>query len=144
MDKVYMTFIQATQGGGGWPMSVFLTPELEPFMGGTYFPPTDQFGRPGFPTILKAISEQVHVLRVFSSECTVPVAMALHFLSQQLRLSLSMCVLACAASYYVLCMDNVWVFWAMDHVLYMCPVLCVHDPFVAMTTLSTQIGRAHV
>ena len=59
MDKVYMTYIQATQGGGGWPMSVFLTPDLEPFVGGTYFPPTDQFGRPGFPTILNAIAEQV-------------------------------------------------------------------------------------
>ena len=59
MDKVYMTFIQASQGGGGWPMSVFLTPELEPFMGGTYFPPEDRFRQPGFPTLLKAIAEQV-------------------------------------------------------------------------------------
>ena len=54
-----MTFIQASQGGGGWPMSVFLTPELEPFMGGTYFPPEDRFRQPGFPTLLKAIAEQV-------------------------------------------------------------------------------------
>ena len=41
-------------------MSVFLTPELKPFVGGTYFPPADSFGRPGFPTILKAIAEQVY------------------------------------------------------------------------------------
>ena len=64
VDKVYMTFIQASQGGGGWPMSVFLTPELEPFMGGTYFPPEDHFGRPGFPTVLKAIAKQVSMRRV--------------------------------------------------------------------------------
>ena len=54
-----MTFIQASQGGGGWPMSVFLTPELEPFLGGTYFPPEDHFNRPGFPTILRSIAKQV-------------------------------------------------------------------------------------
>ncbi|XP_055349337.1 spermatogenesis-associated protein 20-like [Paramacrobiotus metropolitanus] len=57
VDRIYMTFIQATQGGGGWPMSVFLTPDLKPITGGTYFPPTDQYGRPGFPAILKRISD---------------------------------------------------------------------------------------
>ena len=61
MDKVYMTFVQATQGGGGWPMSVFLTPELKPFIGGTYFPPEDHFQRLGFRTILRSIAEQVSV-----------------------------------------------------------------------------------
>ena len=39
VDRVYMTFVQATTGGGGWPMSVWLTPDLKPFVGGTYFPP---------------------------------------------------------------------------------------------------------
>ena len=48
VDRVYMTFVQATTGGGGWPMSVWLTPELEPFVGGTYFPPEDRYGQPGF------------------------------------------------------------------------------------------------
>ena len=57
VDRVYMTFVQATTGGGGWPMSVFLTPDLEPFAGGTYFPPSDRYGRPGFPTLLKRITE---------------------------------------------------------------------------------------
>ena len=52
-----MTYVQATQGGGGWPMSVFLTPGLEPFFGGTYFPPSDAFGRPGFKTVLRRIAE---------------------------------------------------------------------------------------
>ena len=52
-----MTFIQATTGHGGWPMSVWLTPDLKPFTGGTYFPPTDVPGRPGFITVLRRIAE---------------------------------------------------------------------------------------
>jgi uncharacterized protein YyaL (SSP411 family) len=56
VDRVYMSFIQATQGGGGWPMSVWLTPDLKPIVGGTYFPPEDgHFGRKGFKTILKGV-----------------------------------------------------------------------------------------
>ena len=51
-----MTFVQATSGGGGWPMSVFLTPDLKPFYGATYFPPEDRYGMPGFTTILKKVS----------------------------------------------------------------------------------------
>ncbi|EFA07789.1 spermatogenesis-associated protein 20 [Tribolium castaneum] len=58
VDKLYMAFIQASVGGGGWPMSVFLTPTLEPLAGGTYFPPEDKYGRPGFKTVLKSIAEQ--------------------------------------------------------------------------------------
>ncbi|XP_033119922.1 spermatogenesis-associated protein 20-like, partial [Anneissia japonica] len=58
VDRVYMTFIQATSGGGGWPMSVWITPDLKPLTGGTYFAPTDRFGRPGFATILKNIASQ--------------------------------------------------------------------------------------
>jgi uncharacterized protein YyaL (SSP411 family) len=57
VDRVYMTFVQATTGGGGWPMSVFLTPDLKPFLGGTYYPPEDRFGRPGFPTVLRRIAD---------------------------------------------------------------------------------------
>jgi len=57
VDRVYMTFVQATTGSGGWPMSVWLTPELEPFFGGTYFPPEDRWGRPGFLTMLERIIE---------------------------------------------------------------------------------------
>lgn len=55
VDRVYMTFVQATTGGGGWPMSVWLTPELKPFYGGTYFPPDNRFGRPGFRAVLEHI-----------------------------------------------------------------------------------------
>uniref|UniRef100_A0A8C6U352 Spermatogenesis associated 20 n=1 Tax=Neogobius melanostomus TaxID=47308 RepID=A0A8C6U352_9GOBI len=58
VDKVYMTFVQATSGGGGWPMSVWLTPDLKPFIGGTYFPPRDQARRPGLKTVLSRILEQ--------------------------------------------------------------------------------------
>ena len=57
VDKIYMTYVQATQGGGGWPMSVFLTPELAPFFGGTYFPPEDAYNRPGFKSVLRRISD---------------------------------------------------------------------------------------
>lgn len=57
LDAVYMSAVQAMSGQGGWPMSVFLTPEGKPFWGGTYFPPEDRWGRPGFPAILSKISQ---------------------------------------------------------------------------------------
>jgi uncharacterized protein YyaL (SSP411 family) len=57
VDKVYMTFVQATTGSGGWPMNVFLTPNLKPFFGGTYFPPDNRHGRPGFLQVLQQISQ---------------------------------------------------------------------------------------
>ncbi len=57
VDKVYMTFVQATTGSGGWPMSVFLTPDRKPFVGGTYYPPEDRGGRPGFRTVLARIAD---------------------------------------------------------------------------------------
>jgi uncharacterized protein YyaL (SSP411 family) len=56
VDRIYMTFVQATTGGGGWPMSVWLTPDLEPFFGGTYFPPEARYGHPGFASILAQIT----------------------------------------------------------------------------------------
>ncbi|MCK9494700.1 MAG: thioredoxin domain-containing protein [Dehalococcoidia bacterium] len=56
VDSVYMTFTQAMSGSGGWPMTVFLTPDLEPFYAGTYFPPDDRYGRPGFPKLLEGVS----------------------------------------------------------------------------------------
>jgi hypothetical protein len=57
IDQVYMTFVQATTGNGGWPMTVFLTPDLKPFFGGTYFPPEDNWGQPGLTKVLKEIAE---------------------------------------------------------------------------------------
>jgi uncharacterized protein YyaL (SSP411 family) len=56
VDKIYMTFVQSTTGGGGWPMNVFLTPDLKPFFGGTYFPPDARHGRPSFLQLLQQIS----------------------------------------------------------------------------------------
>lgn len=58
IDSVYMTAVQAMTGSGGWPMTVFLTPQLQPFYAGTYFPPEDAYGRPGFPRLLEAIHEK--------------------------------------------------------------------------------------
>ena len=55
VDRVYMTFVQATTGSGGWPMSVWLTPDLKPFYGGTYYPPDARWNRPGFPDILREL-----------------------------------------------------------------------------------------
>ena len=56
VDKIYMTFVQSTSGGGGWPLNCFLTPDLKPFFGGTYFPPDNRHGRPGFLEVLKHIT----------------------------------------------------------------------------------------
>src|SRR5438552_10199611 len=55
VDQLYMIAVQILTRQGGWPMSVFLTPDLKPFFGGTYFPPTDSYGRPGFPRVLSSI-----------------------------------------------------------------------------------------
>jgi len=56
VDKVYMAYVQAMTGHGGWPLSAWLTPELKPFYGGTYFPPGDRPGRAGFASVLGAIA----------------------------------------------------------------------------------------
>src|SRR5438309_3094900 len=57
IDRIYMSYVQATTGGGGWPMSVWLTPDLKPFVGGTYFPPENRYGRAGFPAVLERIAD---------------------------------------------------------------------------------------
>ncbi|MFH1571608.1 MAG: thioredoxin domain-containing protein [Gemmatimonadota bacterium] len=63
LDDLYMTAVQAMTGSGGWPMTVFLTPQLRPFYGGTYFPPDDRYGRPGFGRILVAVSDHFRAQR---------------------------------------------------------------------------------
>jgi hypothetical protein len=55
IDEIYMKAVQAMTGHGGWPMSVFLTPELEPFYAGTYFPPVRSHGRPSFPDLVETL-----------------------------------------------------------------------------------------
>jgi uncharacterized protein YyaL (SSP411 family) len=57
LDAVYMAAVQAMTGSGGWPLSVFLTPDLRPFFGGTYYPPEPRFGMPSFRQVLAAVSE---------------------------------------------------------------------------------------
>jgi hypothetical protein len=56
VDRIYMLFVQASSGSGGWPMSVWLTPQLKPFFGGTYFPPDSRYGRPGFREVLEHLA----------------------------------------------------------------------------------------
>ncbi len=56
VDKVYMAYVQALTGHGGWPLSAWLTPELKPFYGGTYFPPDERHGRPSFGAVLRALA----------------------------------------------------------------------------------------
>jgi uncharacterized protein YyaL (SSP411 family) len=57
LDDLYMTAAQMLTGGGGWPLNVFLTPDLKPFFAGTYFPPDDRWGRPGFPSVLRRVAD---------------------------------------------------------------------------------------
>jgi len=58
IDAIYMQAVLfMNEGQGGWPMSVFLTPDLKPFFGGTYFPPVDRYGRPGFGTLARAVAD---------------------------------------------------------------------------------------
>ena len=60
IDSIYMGYVQMTTGHGGWPLTVFLTPDLLPFFGGTYFPPRDLPGRPGFRTVLSNVARYYH------------------------------------------------------------------------------------
>ncbi len=74
LDEIYMKAVQIMTGTGGWPLTVFLTPDLKPFYGGTYFPPEDRWGRPGFKTVLKelhrAYTEQRQTVRETSEALT--------------------------------------------------------------------------
>ena len=63
LDDIYMAAVQTMTGSGGWPMSVFLTPDLEPFYGGTYFPPEDRHGMPGFPRVLAGVADAFQTRR---------------------------------------------------------------------------------
>jgi uncharacterized protein YyaL (SSP411 family) len=63
LDSIYMTAVQGMTGQGGWPMTVFLTPEGAPFYGGTYFPPDDRGGMPGFPRVLLSVAEAYRTKR---------------------------------------------------------------------------------
>ncbi|MDA0836380.1 MAG: thioredoxin domain-containing protein [Planctomycetota bacterium] len=60
VDNIYQTALQVMGQGGGWPLTMFLTPDLEPFYGGTYFPPENRYSRPGFPSVLLSIAKHFH------------------------------------------------------------------------------------
>lgn len=60
LDQIYQNVVHLLTSQGGWPLTMFLTPEQQPFYGGTYFPPEDRYGRPGFPRVLQAIADAYH------------------------------------------------------------------------------------
>ena len=60
LDQIYMDAVQLLTGRGGWPLTMFLLPDGRPFYGGTYFPPVDRHGLPGFPRLLAAIADAYH------------------------------------------------------------------------------------
>lgn len=64
IDQIYMTYVQKTTGSGGWPLTLFLTPTLEPLYGGTYFPPQDGNGRVGLKGLLDLVARQWQVEHV--------------------------------------------------------------------------------
>jgi uncharacterized protein len=82
LDQVYMLAVQRLSGQGGWPMSVFLTPNLKPFYGGTYFPPRDQYGRPSFKRVLTALHEAWQGRRVEIEETSSALTSELQTLSE--------------------------------------------------------------
>jgi uncharacterized protein YyaL (SSP411 family) len=60
IDQIYMKFVQMTTGSGGWPLNVFLTPDQEPYYGGTYFPPDNRYGRPSWRRVIESASNFYH------------------------------------------------------------------------------------
>jgi uncharacterized protein len=86
LDEVYMTATQILTGQGGWPNSVFLTPKLEPFFAGTYFPPADSHGRPGFPHVLEDLAGAWKQRRADVEQQAAEMAQAMrHFLEARAR-----------------------------------------------------------
>ncbi len=83
VDDVYMSAVQMMTGSGGWPLSVFMTPDGRPFYGGTYFPPGDMFGRPGFERVLLAIADAWQNKRAELLESAGKISAALKNLSEQ-------------------------------------------------------------
>ena len=85
LDDIYMAATMAlNHGQGGWPMTVFLTPELEPVFAGTYFPPESRYGRPGFPTVLTALADAWRGERASLEDQAPPPIAHLHLVAWQL------------------------------------------------------------
>ena len=81
LDHIYQTAVQLLTGQGGWPLTMFLTPEQEPFYGGTYFPPDDRYGRPGFPRLLHALADAYRNRQQDVSKSTTEIREAMQKLS---------------------------------------------------------------
>jgi len=77
IDSRYQTAVSALSGQGGWPLTAFLTPEGKPFYGGTYFPPDDQYGRPGMRRVLEAVAQSYKFQRVQILESAQKISEAL-------------------------------------------------------------------
>ena len=77
IDSRYQTAVSALSGQGGWPLTAFLTPEGKPFYGGTYFPPEDQYGRPGMRRVLQAVAQSYRVQRAQILESAQKISEAL-------------------------------------------------------------------
>jgi hypothetical protein len=82
LDETFMNAVTALTGRGGWPLSVFLTPDLKPFYGGTYFPPEDRGGLPGFPRLLLALSQAYRQNREQIAELSRKIIEHLHRLGE--------------------------------------------------------------
>jgi uncharacterized protein YyaL (SSP411 family) len=81
LDQIYQYVVQMFGVGGGWPLTMFLTPDQEPFYGGTYFPPDDRFGRPGFPKVLEAVARYYRERKAEIRQTTQQVKQGLQGLS---------------------------------------------------------------
>ena len=82
LDSIYMNAVQALTGSGGWPMTVFLTPDGKPFFGGTYYPPVDRGGMIGFPNLITRVAEAYKTRRGDILETTQQVLSQIQTLSQ--------------------------------------------------------------
>ena len=87
LDHIYQTAVQLFTGQGGWPLTMFLTPEQEPFYGGTYFPPDDRYGRPGFPRLLRTLADAYHNRQPDVVKSTTQIREAMQKLSTRLSAS---------------------------------------------------------
>ncbi len=85
IDSIFMTAVQALSGSGGWPMTVFLTPDGKPYYGGTYFPPGDRHGMPGFPRVLAAMSQAYRERRGDVIKATTQLVNRMRQLTQSVR-----------------------------------------------------------
>ncbi len=85
IDSIFMTAVQALSGSGGWPMTVFLTPDGKPYYGGTYFPPDDRHGMPGFPRVLAAMSQAYRERRGDVIKATTQLVNRMRQLTQSVR-----------------------------------------------------------